>query len=153
MLRTQSTLASTQEFLKDLTETFINYSFEVTRKSPFFKGMNYNSKEMGFAFSSNTINYKEWLPGVKEAFLVGNFSEARYPLEETEDGFFQVVIHEEGQSKKMEGAKVKQETLRSASRLLTTTGTSSKFHLLLPGLFTTTRLQKSCMESARKTRL
>ena len=82
-----------QEFLKELTETFVKYSFEASKKSPFFKGMNYNGKEMGFSETANSVHYREWLPNAKEVYLIGSFSEGKHALEETEDGFFEITIH------------------------------------------------------------
>ena len=60
-----------QEYLKELTQVFIKYSFDASEDSPFFQGMNYNHRHCGFSNTTAAFSYREWLPNVRQAFLEG----------------------------------------------------------------------------------
>lgn len=87
----------TQDYLKELTELFIKYSFDAAEDSPFFQGMNYNGRYCGFSNNSYSFSYREWLPNVSQAFLEGPCNKPnprQYELTNDGNSFFELTVEE-----------------------------------------------------------
>lgn len=62
------------------------YTFR--EESPFLRGLNYDDKHIGFSSNDHLITYREYLPGVKEVYLMGDFnsfSKNAHKLQKDED--------------------------------------------------------------------
>lgn len=84
-----------QSLLQETSQVVYNYCYSFREDSPFTKGLNYYCKEVGFSNSENMATYKEWLPSVSKAYLMGDFNDFNktshelLPIE-AEEGMFEL---------------------------------------------------------------
>lgn len=68
-------------------------------------------ESMGFSVSPSCITYREWAPGAKEAFLIGEFNNwdrNKHPMKRDEFGVFTITLnHINGAPAIQHGTKVK----------------------------------------------
>jgi hypothetical protein len=48
--------------------------FNFNEESPFIRGLNYDDKYIGFSFIDSIATYREYLPNISGAYLMGEFN-------------------------------------------------------------------------------